>query len=175
MSSVYPQIYNFLPGSTVVPYGGRVTESFSVSGTYLTYQWYVGDGSHPVSGATSTSYTTPVLTQNATYFCAVTSGIAVSYTPFADLTICTPPQLDSAYTQTAGTGCWYVVAAVNPNDGWNVNYTWYKGQTGDVSSPVPGGTSNYITVCPTVTTSYWCRIWFNDYSCYKDTPTLTVH
>jgi YD repeat-containing protein len=175
LNSVYPQINSFVPGSTIVPYGGRVTESLSVAGTYLMYQWYVGDLSHPIAGATSASYTTPVLTQNASYICGVTSGTAVVFTPLANLTICTPPQLDSAYTQTAGTGCWYVVAAVNANDGWNVNYTWYKGQSGDVSSPVPGGTGNYITVCPTVTTSYWCRIWFNDGSCYKDTPTLTVH
>jgi len=175
MSSVYAQIYNFLPGSTVVPYGGYVTESLSASGTYLTYQWYLNDGSHPIAGATSPSYTTPALTQNASYFCAVTSGFAVTYSPWAEVTICTPPQLDSAYTQAASPGCWYVVAAVNGNDAGNVNYTWYRGQSGDTSSIVQGFTGNYMTVCPTVTTSYWCRIWFNDGSCYKDTQTLTVH
>jgi hypothetical protein len=173
VNSVYPQIYSFTPGSTPVPYNSHVTLSCAASGTYLSYQWYVGDVGHPV-GSPSPTYTTPNLTANASYICGVSSGIAISYTAWADLTICTPPLLDSAYTQTAGTGCWYVVAAVNGQDSWNVNYTWYKGATGDTSQPI-GQTGNYATVCPTVTTSYWCRIWFNDSSCYKDTPTLTVH
>jgi hypothetical protein len=171
LNSIYPQTYG--PTNVSIPSGSHTTLTVYATGTFLTYQWYFGDFGHPIAGATGASYTTPNLTVGTIYYVAVKSGTA-TVNPSAVVSMCTGPLLDSAYAQAYSGSCWYVVAVVNYQDSANVTYTWFKGASGDTSQPI-GAYSYYAPVCPTVQTSYWCRITFADGSCYTDTQTLTVH
>jgi hypothetical protein len=170
LNSVYA--YVSAPQSIAIPAGTHTTLTLYASGTYLSYQWYVNDYGHPIAGATGTSYTTPNLTVETTYYVTVKSGNAISYLS-ATVSMCVGPMIDYPWTQSYGNGCWAVGVSVNYQDAGNVTYTWFKGQSGDTSMPV--GYSYYLSVCPTVTTGYWCRVSFGDGSCYSDTGTLTVH
>ncbi|MDX1585059.1 MAG: hypothetical protein R3338_15785, partial [Thermoanaerobaculia bacterium] len=40
----------------------------------------------------------------------------------------------------------------------SLQFSWYRGVSGDTSDPVPGGTSSTIDVAPEETTSYWVRV-----------------
>jgi Ig-like domain CHU_C associated len=170
LNSVYA--YVSAPQSIAIPTGTHTTLTVYASGTYLSYQWYVNDLYHPIAGATGTSYTTPNLTVETSYYVTVKSGNAISY-PYATVSMCTGPMIDYPWTQAYGGSCWNLGVSVNYQDAGNVTYTWYKGQSGDTSFPV--GYNYYVSVCPTVTTGYWCRVSFADGSCYSDTGTLTVH
>ncbi|GAA2977402.1 hypothetical protein LV75_003909 [Actinokineospora diospyrosa] len=63
------------PQDTAVASGATATLSVTASGTGpLTYQWYSGTSgntANPVSGATSASFTTPALTESASYWVRV--------------------------------------------------------------------------------------------------------
>ena len=39
-----------------------------------------------------------------------------------------------------------------------LSYQWYEGTSGDITTPVPGGTNRTLTVTPAGTTSYWVRV-----------------
>lgn len=42
--------------------------------------------------------------------------------------------------------------------GSSPTYQWYRGNSGDTTNPVSGGTGTSITVSPSSTTSYWVRV-----------------
>jgi hypothetical protein len=172
LNSVSPQIY-YPPQNVTISSGSSTTLSVYASGTYLTYQWYLNDFGHPIAGATGPNYTTPAVTADTTYWVAVTSGVATSYA-YATVSLCVGPVIDYSYSQWLGNNAWYAIVQVNEQDRNNVSYYWYKGQTGDTSQPIGWG-NYYMYVNPTVTTSYWCRVWFADNSCSSDSAAITVH
>jgi hypothetical protein len=71
---------------------------------------------------------------------------------------CTPPSISqqpSGSTITAGNAAQLsVIAAGTPT----FSYQWYIGASGNVASPVIGGTTATISVSPAATTSYWVRV-----------------
>jgi hypothetical protein len=171
LNSVYA--YVTPPSSVSIPSGTHTTLTVYASGTYLSYQWYVNDYGHPIAGATGTSYTTPNLTAETTYYVTVKSGNAISYLS-ATVSMCVGPLIDYPWSQSYSGGCYNVGVAVNSQDAGNVTYFWYKGASGDTSQPIGQG-SYYMWVCPTVTTGYWCRVSFADGSCYTDSSAIYVH
>ena len=65
------------PQSTTINSGATANLSVSANGTGLTYQWYRGNSgntSNPINGATSSSFTTPALTQTTSYWVRVTNA-----------------------------------------------------------------------------------------------------
>ena len=53
-------------------------------------------------------------------------------------------------------------------------YQWYRGNSGDTSNPVAGGTGTSITVTPNSTTSYWVRALNTCGPANSSTATVTV-
>ncbi len=154
------------------PYGGSVsaspnpicegnTTTVSVVGQSGSLQWQqstTGTGGWTdISGATSTSYTTPALSSDMYYRIKATNGVCadefsnsehvtVNPNPVAatsvsasQTTICTGSSVDLSYTGGSGT-----------------TFTWYTGSCGGTSI----GTGNNLSVSPTTTTTYYGR-WEN--------------
>lgn len=152
--------------------GTTATFSVSGSGTQLAYQWYIGvagDTSNPIAGATSTSYTTPALTVDKTYWVRVYSGSAYTDSTTATATICVNAGWSIASQATGQpSGGAVTLAAVNPDP--NSTYAWYQGLSGDTSTPL--GTGSSIVIHPTQTTSYWMRA--TSATCYADSAAGSV-
>ncbi|HEV7242237.1 MAG TPA: S8 family serine peptidase [Thermoanaerobaculia bacterium] len=157
------------------------TATLSVSTTNIagqTYRWYIGapgDVSQPAAGASATTstYTTPVLSATASYWVRVTGPCgAAQDSAAAIVTVCTPATITSI-TPTryvkAGTPAIHQVYA----SGSSLTYQWYVGAPGITTSPIEGATADYLTVTPTTNTTYWARVW-TDGLCTKDSGVMAV-
>ncbi len=141
------------PAITTAPIGQTVTSgqtaTFSVtaSGTGpLTYQWY--DNGAPVSGATSSSYTTPPTTgsnSGSIYTVTVTNAGGTVTSPPATLTVNTPPVITTPpanQTVNAGQTASFSVVASGTAP---LTYQWFKNGTA-----IGGATSSSYTTPATV-------------------------
>jgi hypothetical protein len=165
--------------------GGTTTLSVSASvatATPLTYQWYIGASgttSSPISGATSSSYTTPALNTDTSYWVAVSSDICgPALSDAAIVSICPlPPTMTGAPSQSISFGqtAHLVIPPFSPSTG--DTFFWYQGAAGDTSHPLGDysgdwGPYNYLDVSPAVTTQYWAQI--KNGTCIASTGTTTV-
>jgi len=128
--------------------GGAVTLTVTAGGTSpFNYQWYQAtstlDTSHPV-GSNSPSFTTPALTQPTSYWVRVTNDCGTANSNIAAVNItgqCTPPSFainPASATIAAGSQTYLIAFATGAS-----SYQWFKGNTGDTSTPVAGvGPSN---------------------------------
>ena len=92
---IEPPVITSSPQNQILATGQTATFSVAATGTSLNYQWYNGvapDTSNPV-GANSTSYTTPALSANSTYWVQVSNpgptvknSVTASATVIASLT-----------------------------------------------------------------------------------------
>ncbi|HEX3579338.1 MAG TPA: M57 family metalloprotease, partial [Thermoanaerobaculia bacterium] len=134
--------------SQTINSGGTATLTVTAGGSSpFSYQWYQGtstlDTSHPVGG-NSPSFTTPALTQAASYFVIVTNGCGTATSNLAAISItgqCTPPSFaiqPVSATIAPGSQTYLIAFATGA-----VSYQWYKGNAGDTSTPLAGvGPSN---------------------------------
>lgn len=170
--SVTPVIVTQPAGAFVMP-GTTKTLSVVATGSPLAYQWF--NGTTPINGATSSSYTTPPITASASYTVRVSSGAASVDSAPAALTLCTQPTVVWNGTKTQVTESESQVLTVS-GTGSQVLYTWYTGNAGDVAgSTVIDGPGQIVqkSIAPAVTTKYWVRAGEST-GCYADTTTLTV-
>ncbi|MFL6140241.1 MAG: ExeM/NucH family extracellular endonuclease [Labedaea sp.] len=83
------------PQDSTVATGGSATLTVAAGGTGpLGYQWYAGmagDTTNPVAGATGTSFTTPALTETATYWVRVTGPGGQADSRTATITVAAAP------------------------------------------------------------------------------------
>jgi Ig-like domain CHU_C associated len=164
--SIKPTIFT-QPASVTMSSGSTATFSIGVSGTYLSYQWYRSDG--VAVGTNSPAYTTPALTTAYSYYCIVNSGTAQNYSSWASIELCDGPAVQSIDKYPSGS-C--RVLQANAMDWYGAyTYQWFRGARGDTSNPAGYGAS--VQVCPTSTTSYWCRV-TNENGCYTDSQTINV-
>jgi hypothetical protein len=153
------------PQGAIIFSGGTATMSVTATEgttTPMTYQWYrgaSGDVSAPV-GTNSTSFTTPALTAQTSYWVRVSCGICnPADSQAATISICYYPQnLGSPgdFYNTVGQTVRLYTSNVSGN-----TYQWYTGASGDTSHPYtsPGSPNySYADVSPTVTTQYWVQI-----------------
>ena len=122
------------PSSPTISGGQSVTLSVVAAGTApLTYQWYAGASgivTAPISGATSSSYTTPALSSNTSYWVRVSniSGTADSTT--AVITVATKPvfttQPPNFFIGLGSSGSVSVVVAATPAP----TYQWQVSSNG---------------------------------------------
>jgi len=150
-------------GRFVVPQQS-VSLSVVAAGTPpFSYQWYAGSSGatgSPVEGATEATFQTPALEVSAKYWVKVTNALGSANSDAASLVMQTPPMITvqpAGKTLVMGTSVSTTVAVA----GENIHYQWYKGFTGDVSSPVSGQTSASLTL-PSVqpgSAYYWVRAW----------------
>ena len=137
------------PSGTTVNSGGAATLSVGPAGTPpFTYQWYqatsTADTTKPV-GTNSPSFTTPALTQSTSFWVMVTNQCGSIPSNVVTITVntggCTKPSFTtqpSSASPVTGSQTILIALATGAN-----SYQWYKGNTGDTSTPVAGsGPSN---------------------------------
>ncbi len=145
-----PAIINGQPNGQTISSGGTASMTVNAGGSPpLTYQWYratsTADTSTPV-GTNSPLFTTPALTQSTSYWVKVTNACGTALSNIATITVTTPgdcPKPSFAIQPASsnpvpGTPTYLVAFATGA-----ISYQWYKGVTGDTSTPVNGsGPSN---------------------------------
>jgi hypothetical protein len=166
------------PASQTIFSGTSATLTVTASqptGMPLSYQWYSGTSGSgtAISGATASSYTTPVLTAQANYWVRVTSGVCSANSATATVSMCSYPATltGAADVQTTiGESVRLQVPVVSPVPD---QYRWYQGPSGNTSTPLTGWrTYGWLDVAPSATTQYWAEV--QKGSCISKTTTTTV-
>ncbi len=145
------------PADTPVSANGTATLTVHVPGSSLTYQWYNATIGQPIAGATSTSYTTPVLTQTTLYYVVVSASCGSTQSRTATVTVCVAPSLSP---QTSNTVVVYgnATTLIANATGTSLHYHWYAGFTPDTSNPVGTDSPSYTTAAVTSTSHYWVQV-----------------
>jgi uncharacterized repeat protein (TIGR03803 family) len=144
------------PQSQTIASGQTASLSVVASGSALTYQWYVGTTgtiTDPITGATSSSYTTSGLTSTMSYWVEVfNSGTAADSTT-ATVAVATPPTIaiqPTNRTVTAGRQAAFTVATNGvpaPGLQWQASTdggsAWFNLSN---TSPYSGVTTTTLTV-----------------------------
>jgi len=76
----------------------------------------------------------------------------------AALDLCTAPTIDVQPASRTVSSGQPTQLSVSTTGGGALSYQWYEGASGNITTPVPGGTNRTLTVTPSATTSYWVRI-----------------
>ncbi|MEO7101180.1 MAG: hypothetical protein ABI162_17645 [Luteolibacter sp.] len=148
------------PASTTISSGTTTTLNVTASGTSPSFQWYLGNSpntSSPIAGATSASFTTPVLSSARSYWVRATNAAGTANSETATVNVITPPAITShpnSTTINSGNTTLLTVSA----SGTSPSYQWYIGNSGDISNPVIDATSaTFTTPALASTTSFWAR------------------
>jgi hypothetical protein len=151
------------PQSKSILTGTSTSLSVTASGTGpIAYQWYrgvSGDTTVPV-GTNATTFITPVLTTNTSYWVKVSNAVnptgAASNTATVTVnrpaSIVTPPR--STVIAVGNSATLQVVAAGTEP----ITYQWYQGIVGDKSVPLANDSATLVTPPLKSNTSYWVSI-----------------
>lgn len=149
------------PANKTIASGSSTT--LSVAATPIsgqTYQWYTGTPgttTNPIAGATSASLSVSP-TATTSYWVRVSGPCGLSAdSAAATVTVCTPPSIAAVNTPRLIESGDFATLSVSAT-GSSLTYQWYTGTSGTTTSPIAGATSASISVSPTTTTSYWCRV-----------------
>ncbi len=158
---VTPPVITTDPSSVTIASGTTTTLTVSTSGSAPTFQWYLGssgDTSHPVTGATSSSYTTPSLFNTYTYWVRATNSAGTADSNAATVTVMVPAAI-SSHPLSVGILSGNTASLSVGATGDSLSYQWYLGNSGVTTDPVPGANSaSFITPVLTSTASYWVRV-----------------
>jgi hypothetical protein len=167
---VPPAIASTAPASQWLVLGsGSATAWVNATGSNLTYQWYFGNSGNtasPMSAITSSLTVTP---QNTTsYWVRVTGSCG---TPKDSVTmvvnVCGAPAITAqpqGSTVTSGGTATLSVSASETTTA-PMTYQWYRGVSGDTSTPLGTGLTSFTTPALTANTPFWVRV-----SCGVCTP-----
>lgn len=157
---VIPPAVTIQPVSKTINSGTSTTLTVAFSGTSPSIQWYrgaTGVTTNPISGATSSTLTTPVLTASTNYWARATNSQGTADSNTATVTVRIPPVITTqpaSVTINSGSSATITVAA----SGTSPTFQWYIGNTGVTSNPVSGATGSSMTTPPlTSATTYWVR------------------
>lgn len=168
------------PLARQVIYGGK-TASLSVvasqpTGSALEYQWFNAATGQAIPGETRSTFTTPPLWANASYYVRVSSGGNVCSVPsnVAEVQICDYGEVVSPIADRNV----YVrqpvrldLSTVSPLP---TLVRWYAGASGDRSLPLTNwSTQRYYDTAPYTTTAYWAE--FQNDNCASRTSTITLN
>ena len=153
-----PNIENPTPSTTSINEGESVTFTINVEGPDVTYQWFIGesgDVSQPIEGATSNTFNTGALFDDAAYWVQVTNSVGSRNSETARVSINRPPtivtQPESTTILEGDTATLSVeVTGSNP-----MNFQWYRGNLGLTTNPVGTNSSTFTTPALTANTTYW--------------------
>jgi hypothetical protein len=164
------------PQGSLIFSGGTATMSVTASEattTPMTYQWYrgpSGDVSAPVG--TNSTFTTPALTAQTSYWARVSCGVCnPADSQAATINICNYPQVLTSpgdFYSTVGQSVRLYTVYGSGN-----SYQWYYGPSGDTSHPYPAPGYYYADVAPNVTTQYWAQV--QSGGCISRTATANVY
>ncbi len=150
------------PQSQTIGIGSQATLSVVTTGDApLHYQWYQGASGNTTTpvGADSSTYTTPALTAGAQYWVRMTNACGQETdSNTATITVqagCVKPTITTEpQSQTISSGSTATLTIVATGDA-PIHYQWYRGASGDSSTPVGTDSNTYTTAALTTTTSYW--------------------
>ncbi len=117
------------PASVTINSGGTATLSVTASGTTPTFQWYVGASgvtTSLVSGATSATYTTPMLSSSRTYWVRASNASGSDDSTAATVTVNPPPPVTNSFSQ------------------WRSTYVFPSGKSGPNDDPDGDGIPNLL-------------------------------
>jgi hypothetical protein len=161
------------PHTTVsMNYSQTIQIAVTPAGTPVVfYKGQSGDTSNPLSGAAQANYGFGISPSATTsYWVRAFSNGCTADSPTLTVNVCVPniTAQPAGTTIASGQSAMLTVAADLPG----VSYQWYAGVAGTTTSPVAGGTSPSLTISPSATTTYWCRV---TSSCTtKDSSAATV-
>ena len=102
-----PPVWTVVPASRSIPSGGTVLLTAAASGTPApTFQWYLGNSADtlaPVSGATSGTFQTPVMTEDTSYWVRASNVGGNIDSSTIRIAIERPPVLNPVSAELAGT------------------------------------------------------------------------
>jgi len=150
------------PSSQPASYNGSATLSVTATGgAPASYQWYrgsSGDTAQPVSGATGSSFATPLLVASASYWVRVTNSAGTTDSATANLSVTVPPTVTAQPVSASIYSGQQAVLTV-AGSGGEFACQWYEGDSGDTSTPVSGATStSLITPALTANKKFWARL-----------------
>ncbi|MGV8041263.1 MAG: hypothetical protein AB2L07_14740 [Thermoanaerobaculaceae bacterium] len=159
--------------------GQSVTLTVQATGTPpLSYQWY--EGVSPVgtliAGATGSSYSTPPITTNRSFWVRVTNAYGSAHTNTAVLTVksCSAPSITTHPAVQDVCSGHSVTLTVQATGAPPLSYQWYEGVS-PVGTLIPGATgSSYSTPPITTNRSFWVRVTNAYGSAHTNTAVLTV-
>lgn len=154
----------------------EATFTVAASGYGLRYQWYLGnsgDLSHPITGATGNSYTSPELGTTASYWVRVENALGFVDSQTATATVV--PIIITAQPASTVVGIGATAALAVTASGKGLSYQWYQGASGDTSDPMADANlPAFSTPTLSETSSFWVRI-SNPYgNLDSDSATVTV-
>jgi hypothetical protein len=116
MSLAVPPSITLHPSNPTITSGSSATLGVTASGTPLfTYQWYQGtsgDTSTPITGATSSTFTTPALNSTTRYWVRVSNGVGAADSATATVTVVpvTATSLDTVGLVDPASGAWQLLS-----------------------------------------------------------------
>lgn len=169
-----PLLINQNIASVDVEYGGTATLSVDPPAGATQYEWFQERYAGSIETTTVPQLTLPNVTESSRFY-AVVSGSScqrAAKTFVATVRVASCPSLSFLQTPmdmwvTKGVGGTLSVVANGAT-----TYTWFIGEVGDDSQPIPGATSSSLAVNPVVDTKYWVRV--SNGGCDIDSPTATV-
>ncbi|HEY0143370.1 MAG TPA: hypothetical protein VGF48_20930 [Thermoanaerobaculia bacterium] len=137
----------------------------------LSYQWYTAAGHDPIPGQTSSTFTTPALTAETTYYVEVISGSCETFSEIVTVSMCPyNATINSPSDRDVYSGQATVLkVTLSPVP---ESVTWYRGVSGDRTAPI--SYSSQHTVYPTVTTQYWGEFTYSGCTSIGRTVTVNV-
>lgn len=162
VEDVAPKIDKHPQGVTIAS-GQKAQLKVTATGYPLNYQWYkgpVGVIDEPVSGAKSATWTTPSLTESASYWVRVSNSKGTVDSQGATITVVnvTPAAIakqPQSVTVKLGESANLSVEAT----GTDLAYQWFTGASGDETQPIANATSAALTTTPLAeNTTFWVRV-----------------
>jgi hypothetical protein len=141
-----------------------VTLTAQATGTSLQYQWYRGvapDLSNPVAGAnTSTATDTPQA--STSYFVHVTNSCGSQNSSSIAITVgvvtCNAPLVTTITDDTTISSNTAVTLEVTATGDATLHYQWYRGPSGDTSTPVGADSATFTTPALFSDAQFWVKV-----------------
>src|SRR6185295_18949620 len=107
------------------------------------------------------------------YWMRATSATCYADSNTGSVSICTPAITTHPAPSSVASGT-QVTLTVAATGTPTLTYQWYTGASGTTTSPVSGATSASLTVTPSSTTTYWCRVTNGAGGCYANSNAATI-
>jgi len=161
---VAPNITLVDAGPKTIAPGQTVTLTVQATGTSLQYQWYRGaapDVSSPVAGAsTATATDTPPASTNywvrVSNTCGSKDSSSVAVT--VGTAVCNAPAITNITSDTTIVANTAVTLTVTATGDPTLHYQWYRGASGDTTTPVGSDSATFTTAPLSADDRFWVRV-----------------
>lgn len=138
------------------------------------YMWYAGTSgntSAPVTSWQAANYIDVNPSTTSSWWAQVQNGSCVSNSTTTTVNVCIPTITTQPQNVTVSAGPTTLTVASNLSGS---TYQWYVGTSGTTTTPITGATSASVSVNPSSTTSYWCKVSGSCGTANSNTATVTI-